>query len=905
MDAPIDQGGRVATAKDFLFSAVAVVGFPAAFAQSTAPASENTPLEEVVVTGVRASIESAQDIKQRSIEVVDAIVAEDIGKLPDNSVAEALQRVSGVQIRRSRGEADLTLIRGLPNVVTTLNDRQIFTTVGRGIALADIPADLVKQVEVFKTQSADQFAGGLVGAVNVELRRPFDFPGQEIAATARALYSENTEDIDPIASILASNRWNTDVGEVGALLSLSYQDRNYQEANSFDGTYDFVDPPNQPPTPDDPSDNIYRPFVIGSIYTLGETQRQSANLSLQWAPNDQGMLYWDSFYVKYDEDYELNFWIPLPGIQADSYTLKPGTRVAKTWNSSNIFTLTSNQAFARKSETYQTAIGGSWDLRDDLKLKSDVAYTRSTALNRGVILDTGFIAPLMQVDFDQRGASNARVLNADGTPFDVTDSSHFWLEQLFDQREAQEGEDVNFTADVDYKRESSFFNKWAGGLQIGHRTAENNEALGSGIPRPADRVFVDDVAAITGLPGIQDVSPDDILDGDRDLATKQWFVANREWLLNNTPALRQLFNVSAADPPDWPSRFFGDTEKTYAAYVQAYFSTALGALPLDGVLGVRYQKTDSELNGFTSTAVAGGDPVFTPIQISNSENYVLPSFNVRLKLTERLHFRVAASKTSVRPNFEDLNPGIALTSPGPTLPGQGAGGTPDLASPESKNADVSLEWYFRPGASLSGTTFYRDIRDYIQTFSSTEIIGGSQYEVSRPRNTDAKLKGLEVAYTQFFDTLPSWFSGFGVQVNYTLVDSSAQTPDLRADPSGRTFRKADVTNVSHDSYNVIGIYEKYGLSARLAYNWRGKYIESYNQSGAQPSAVVVKDAAQMDFSLGYDVNRSLTLSFDATNLLDRPVLNYFGGQSSQDAALYPRDVRSNDRTFSLGARMRL
>lgn len=110
------------------------------------------------------------------------------------------------------------LIRGLPNFVTTLNDRQIFTTTGRGIALADIPADLVKQIEVFKTQSADQFAGGLVGAINVDLRRPFDFEGFELAGTARGLYSENTEDTDPIGRVLVSNRWNTDAGEFGAML---------------------------------------------------------------------------------------------------------------------------------------------------------------------------------------------------------------------------------------------------------------------------------------------------------------------------------------------------------------------------------------------------------------------------------------------------------------------------------------------------------------------------------------------------------------------------------------------------------------------------------------------------------------------------------------------------------------
>src|SRR5262245_54629251 len=119
-----------------------------AFAQAPVP---DESLDEIVVRGVRLSVESAQQVKRDSLQVVDAVVAEDIGKLPDNNVAEALSRVTGVQINRLRADASATLVRGLPNVVTTLNGREIFTTSGRGIALADIPADLLQKVEVRKS----------------------------------------------------------------------------------------------------------------------------------------------------------------------------------------------------------------------------------------------------------------------------------------------------------------------------------------------------------------------------------------------------------------------------------------------------------------------------------------------------------------------------------------------------------------------------------------------------------------------------------------------------------------------------------------------------------------------------------------------------------------------------------
>jgi TonB-dependent receptor len=397
------------------------------------------------------------------------------------------------------------------------------------------------------------------------------------------------------------------------------------------------------------------------------------------------------------------------------------------------------------------------------------------------------------------------------------------------------------------------------------------------------------------------VSPNDILDGDRSLWTRQWFVASRDFLMDHTGAVRQLFGRSPNEPPNDPNRFFENQEDTYAAYAQARFGFDMGAVPVDGIFGARFVQTKSTIDGFLPISATAQ----VPVEIDQDEDYLLPSLNVRWKFTDELHLRFAASQTVARPRFADLNPGTTRTAPGITLPGQGSGGDPFLKNPEGTNADLSLEWYFAPTASLTGGLFYRDIKNYIQVFTNEEIIGGGRYNISRPRNTDAELQGLELAYTQFFDMLPGWASGFGLQLNYTLVDSSARTPDLRADPTGQTFVEADVTNVSDDAYNVIAIYEKYGVSARLAYNWRSDYIESYNQSGAQPPAVVVKDAAQMDFSLGYDITESITVSLDATNILDKPVLNYFGSRSDRDAYLYPRDVRSNDRTLALGVRIRL
>ena len=344
------------------------------------------------------------------------------------------------------------MIRGLPDIVTTINGRQLFTANNRNVSLADIPADLVKQVQVFKTQDADQFAGGLVGAINIDLRRPFDFEGFEVAGSLRGVYSDETGKTDPIASALISNRCKTDAGEFGAMLSVSYQDKNYLEANTFNGTYDLVTLPAINPTPGHTTDQVYRPFVIGSIYTVGETKRKSANLSLQWAPSDSAKFYLDGFYVKYDEDYALNFWIPLPGIQVDllhAQSRRPGGRERRT-----------DLEFPRHLHAHQQpgiqallrnlpdGGGREWQISDRLTLSGDLAYSNSEAANRDAILDTAFIAPRMAVNFSERGASDAVITNADGTPFDVTDSSHFFLNQLFDQRDGAAERYVTVTSNL-------------------------------------------------------------------------------------------------------------------------------------------------------------------------------------------------------------------------------------------------------------------------------------------------------------------------------------------------------------------------------------------------------------------------------------------------------------------------
>lgn len=857
-------------------------------------------VEVIEVRGVKSSLISARNFKMSSKNIVDSIVAEDIGKLPDNSVAAALQRVTGVQVSRTNGEVDNVLIRGLPDVTTTMNGRNIFTTTGRSLSLADIPADLVYKVEVKKSQSASDLDGGIAGGIDIQLRRPFDFDeGFSAAGGLRYEYSDKAESWNPIGSLTLNNNWESDAGKFGAMVSVSHQDRDFMDQVNFvTAPYalpeSVVNHPNSvaPNNTDDPS---LAPNVIGGYFRYGDRQRDSLNASFQWQPNENSSYYVDIFSVDYSQDHQLNFWVPIPswgGWGAGYVTsYKPGSNVVQTaTRDDNPGTITSNQSFHSESDTKQYAIGGQWDF-DNLTVKSDLAYTKSTAESKGFILDLAFFADSITYDFSKNdsGVSDVDIRNADGSSYDMEDLDLYELWGFFDQHSRQEGEAVDWTLDASYSLDNSFITSVDFGTRLSQRTAFNQEAdtgnqgniTGARVP-------------LTDFPGMESLTPTGFMSDVTNLNNTQWLTPNADYLLANRAEIRTAMGYSSADPDYLPAKYYDNTENNYALYAQANFEHEFNGMLLDGVAGIRIVRLETELNGFTTT-----DGVVSPIVVDTSETTVLPSVSLRLEAMENVYFRASYGETIGRPAFADLNPGVSYFISGDTSTiGSGNGGNPELKAIESTNYDFSAEWYFDEASSITAGVFYRQIDGYVQNYSTTEVVDGITYEVTRPQNTsDGTLEGVELTYTQFFDNLPSFLDGLGVQVNATFMDGDTVAP------TGETQK---LINVSDESYNAVLIYERDDISARLAYNWRSDWHESYTASGDQPGNSLIHDPIQsLDFSLAYDINEHVTISFDGTNLTDDQATDYFGGDSSADSNLYPRDTYIRDRTFSVGVRVRL
>lgn len=877
--------------KKLLSTTIAMV---AAFgaAQVFAADVKDDGIEEIVVSGIRESLTKAMDLKRKSNQVTDSIVAEDIGKLPDNSVAAALQRVTGVQITRAGGEASRVLIRGLPNVETTLNGREVFTSSGRGIALADIPADLLQGVDVKKSSSASDIEGGIAGLVDVRLRRPFDFDqGFTVAGGLRLENAVNADATNPIGSLTLNNNWD----DFGVMLSLSSQKREYND-NARTFVTEQVNRSDADILPGSVAKNIAGqpslwPNVTGSIYDLGERTRTSENFAFQWRPSDNTEYYAEFFHVAYDQSNELNFWVPIPSWGPNIVTSYfPGTNAAQSVRKEFApGTITSNQALQGDSDTSQAAIGGKWTF-DNLVVKSDLSYTKSEAHTNGFILDVRFYAPITTYNFSKNGSgvADTAFFNADGTPYDLSKLTNYIPDAIFDNRSHNKGDALAWATDFNYQLAESGITSIDAGFRFSDRTAfQQNVESGSQTGGLKNKTMADFV-------GMASMTPSN-LDKLADLTTSSWITPSASYLRSHKAELRAYFAQPAGERAYDPARFFDDEEKNTSVYAKANYN--FEDIGLKGEFGARVIRLQSTLDGTSINP----DGTTSSIKSDDTSTNVLPSISARYALRDDLSLVAGLSKTVTRPGFDQLNPSTSYFKKSDTGIDRGNGGNPTLKNIESSNRDISLEWYFDESSSLTGGYFYRSIDGYISNASKYERrnqTDTTDYYVTRPANGGSgSLKGYELAYTQFFTSLPGAWSGLGVQLNGTYMTGEVlNTTTKKMEP---------ITNVSKKSMNAVLIYEYEQISARLAYNWRDSYVENHTEAGNQPgSDLIFTPTSSLDLSLTYELNDNITLTADGVNLAQSIIRNYRGTESDFNETTYTRDVGMTETTYSLGVRFK-
>ncbi|WP_343729895.1 TonB-dependent receptor [Duganella sp.] len=795
----------------------------------------------VTVVGQRAALESAQKIKQNADEIVDSVVADDIGKLPDKSVTEVLQRIVGVTIDRTMNRVDPqqgvgdgiqhfaaegtgVSIRGLSYVRSELNGRDSFSANGgRSLSFEDVPPELMAGVDVYKNPSAEQVEGGIGGLVNLRTALPFDFKGRKGALSVEAARSDLRGKTSPSFSGMLSDRWDTGLGQFGALIDVAHSRINTRSDGISVGPYI---PRNNIVVGDTSGKTRWAPGGMGFTTNNFARDRDGLYGALQWKKDtlSSSLTY---FRSKYKINTTENSFFQ--GGQASVTTLDPGatfddqgallTGVLRDPSEGGVNVGTAARATGRTADTRDISWNLSWRASSQWTLRTDLQQVKATTEGYDNTVGLGGFIPKETLNL---GASPIAVSFDDSDRAALLNPANYYWGFTQEHRDKADGTLKTARIDAKYTFDDPVLNDLRFGLRATERealTRSTHDTEWTQISQPwavsnapgswqplSQFAYLSD-PRFTGNTGTQGFS--NFFGGQ--FGVPAVIVPNMA-LTTNVPTnfamlhnYTQLVCKTPCSQAVWTPAPYGDAtglneqhERTKAAYAQLRFGFDKWQYPVDGNVGVRVVHTDMTAGGYqlfsppTSTVV--GVPVI-PAQsqrqdFDNSYNNVLPSLNLRMKTSEQLQFRAALSKGMTRPDFWQMQTYTTLSQnvhthqdPGgqPVLDSidytGSAKGNPLLKPTLSNNFDLTGEYYFGRSSSFTVALFNKQIKDIIigQTTSVAlkDTTGASHdFLITSPVNgAKGRATGLEIGYQQYFDKLPGWMSGFGVSGNYTYIDS--------------------------------------------------------------------------------------------------------------------------------------
>lgn len=859
------QCGVHRTVSLFLLAALlagGIVQSPAALAQQ-----QGAAIEEIVVTGIRRSVTDAIAIKRDSDQIMDGISAEDIGRLPDENVAEALQRINGVQLQRRNGEGGGVSVRGLTANRLELNGFTVVDPTGRvtgpdeGIfpVLQFIPSSLLSGVQVAKSGSAEQVEGSLGGTVNLTVLSPFD-ARQGINYSLEGAWDDRTGDVDP----RVSGTWATvsDDERLGVLLSLSHTARSVGEElflsrtgwNGQDTNGDGV-----PDTNVAPGDLRFQ--------TLEEDRERNGFLAnMRMRPDDDSELYVTAFLASYDLARDRS-WFSSGGSGGNdpaAYTNPTVSPAGSILSGGFISQIQGNgETLTNDSTTSSIVLGGSrlvgnWDFSGSVSIGSAIQEDRqdfARVRHNGVAFHR---------DFSGSVPRNEVTDGFDVTNPDAYDSGSGLIG--FSNAIDYENEESAARFDASYALDGGFFSSINAGLRWSDQESSRSQ-LRAGDNNGGSVWIVSTVGGLNGNvdPALFRVVPlGDVFGGS--VSNIPSYMAAHPGGLGSTGALLGFVNAnphSSATRSNQgvfvmqPDGSYGTAEAIVAAYVRADF----GGEGWGGNFGFRYVQTDQE-SDFNVISTPGGVRTVTPQTLSRSYDDVLPSVNVRFDLTDDIVLRLGASQTMSRPNTGALNGGIALDE----AAGTASGGNPELDPARADALDLSLEWYASESSLLSVGLFSKDVAGFLESKTvERQVPGATNTNPASPNHgtnlflvttsaatEESSISGMELSYQNVLD------NGLGIMANYTYIDSDG-LGDL------------PLTGLSETSYNVVGFYENERVSVRLAYNYRGDFLMNPSFVG---TPMFEQGRAQLDASVQYRINDTYRLSLDAINLNDDRVYQY-------------------------------
>lgn len=896
------------------------LGAPA-LAQQANQDAEPGQLEEVVVTGTRAALIESLDRKREAQVVQDSIVAEDLGRFPDDNVADSLSHITGITLQRTRGgEGQYVNVRGLgPEFsIVTLNGRILATDGdGREFAFDVLPSEVISGADVFKSANAVNLEGSIGGLINLSSARPLDRPGLRTSLSVEGDYNDLSENSGYKFSGVLSDTFAED--RMGVMLTAVYQDTEVRS----DAVHEFYITPDSPGEFDANGDGVIsadETDLLGLCCTsfgtrIQDRKRSGVTAVWQWQLNDSFQMAVDGMFTRLDAPtvgYYQSYYVE-DSILDEASGLHRWSDVSlrDRWvNGMSIAELVpeiSTISEHRVVDTTQFGWNALWEATDSLKLTFDAyqseAERDSGGKNTWMVSGIGG-SHTGRVDMNPGGLPNISVTLEDGRDLAEALSSgalgnadyglHYIGLSGTDVTDEVTGMSIAGELQLDFgtfqslqfgatgtersKVRNTFENDTNGGsCQYCNMYDTTFESLGANVVRPISlpnfmrnaggsfprRFVAFDASAY--LNALQALDGQPILD-------------------ENGDPTGEVYDASRTGAAFNPVQSYDVEEETIALYLNANFR----ADDWFASAGVRWVSTDTTARTAVDSIVFVDDPTpgiptsspdvtyspAEPLTQKGSYDKFLPSLNVGYWLREDLLLRVAAAKVMARPSLNQLAP----TRIDNTIDRTYAvyyDGNADLQPVEADQADLSAEWYFADQSVLSGALFWKDISGFItyQLEENVDIgvvgnIGGAGeapvlYDISRPINGDkAEVVGVELGLQHFFD------SGFGVRANYTYTDTKAYVGGVHV---------GDLENVSESAYSVALLFENDRWDAQLAVDYSGEYTEV--SDAVADLSQQAEPITWVTASVAYKITEAVSVSLEGRNLLDEYYIAYLDGRS--------------------------
>jgi TonB-dependent receptor len=923
-----------------------------ALAQETSTA-DTGQLEEVVVSGYRESLEVALDAKRDSVNFTDSITAEDVGKLPDNNLAEALQRVPGVQISRTNGEGQQISIRGMgPSFVRVLLDGMPVSAASEGSVDQQarnrefdfdlLPSEIFSMLQVSKTPRASIVEGGLSGTVDLRTPRPFDYHDFKASYQLQGAYQSSSEEVDPRGSFLVSKNWD---GKFGALLSVSMSQRTFRTdgwtsqgwtsgripgnppAAGYSGGFDWnlpsvnTTPANQRPDYVNESGLTNNQLANAQVPRLGRPETQTGDrdrvggtLALQWAPTDNLLFNLDVIYSKLEANFDRytnnllvrNTTPQTAGVTGFGYitpsnfrvdgnnTLTHGTLLnAKFWSE--------NRLFEQESDFKHLGLGGSWQITDNIGL--DVKASKAESDFRWRMTTYLFLSRPGSVDIDVNG-SIPRI-----TPqLNLADVGNWQFDTVRVQPRTREEENENLSLDLKFGDDERNIRVGA----LGNKFYRERLAYSSS-------VGVTQGAALQpfGYTGGANLNQFNITNYAEVVPVKNYGkdlddpVGYNRWIVSDLDAFSSLMDPRALDAAanlDFQNSGSFE-EENLSAYVEANGEFELWDRTLRVNAGLRYARTEHEMEGFIR--IPSTPPAASNLFGLRKEDYgrntidgkyseTLPSLNLAYNVSDSLVTRFSVSRAMTRPNPGDLQPFTSISTAGVV-----SQGNPDLDPYISDQLDGGLEWYFSEGSVLGGNLFYKEITGFVtrrnipQPFRNAGIpldtITDPTILALLPNGLDTVLLFNTPVNIEAVTYLKGAEVLYQQRLDKLLPGLGVTLNFTRLDSGSQT-----ILGLAESNYNAVAYYEQQLFALRLSYNYRDDYVEcELNCGSTSPETGFRREAGYLDFSgsINFEaLGQELTVSLEALNLTDEEEYSFYGYENRANTLNKP------GRQFILGIR---